>query len=183
MRGFALFWALALSAATLSWLDAALAHQVAVDDAQLALALLSQKRVVDRDVSHVLKTSIAQARGEDAQSLVADAARRLADAERFLESQYAMRGVDLDVFFGFWTEEEKGAWLDDLARRRVLFKCPRCLDVGVLHSVSSVLSVSNSSVVLSQDGLHRGSLPFLAFGRPVLGAVYRFGQVLGVTVV
>ncbi len=181
MRALAVFWVLALTSASLGWLQALAVQQAAVDDAQVALAALGQKRVIDRDVLHVLRTALADAKGADADAKIADAVVRLAAAERFLESQYAENGVALDVFFGFLSDAEQDAWLELLARRAQVQKCPRCLDFGA--SVASLLSVSDASgVVVSRNGLHGPSLPFVPFGRPVLGAVYRFGDVLGVVV-
>ena len=183
MKGFAIFWALALASASAGWLEALAAHQAAVDDAQVALVQLGQKRVIDADVRHVLSQSLADARGPDVESRVADAVRRLGDAEVFLESEYVRQGVALDVFFGFLSEPEQDAWLDSLAQGSGLQKCERCLDPNG-GPLASVLSASaDSGVVVSRDGLHRQSLPFVPFGVPVLGAVYRFGEVLGVVLV
>ena len=185
MRALAVFWVLALTSASVGWLQALAVQQAAVDDAQVALAALGQKRVIDRDVLHVLRTALADAKGADADAKIADAVVRLAAAERFLESQYAENGVALDLFFGFLSDAEQDAWLEALAQSGRLEKCGRCLDLGPGFGAVSVLSVLNASggVIVSRNGLHGPSLPFVPFGRPVLGAVYRFGDVLGVVVV
>lgn len=178
-RGLALFWSLAFASALLGWLDAALLHQVVADDAQVAMAALSRKRIIGRDVTDVLRSALWQAQGRNAEELVADAALRLQKAERFLESEYARQGVVMDVFFGFWSDAETDAWLDEMARTRAVSKCPRCLDLGL--DVASILADGVDGVGVSPDGLHRAALPFVPFGKPVLGAVFGFGPVGGVT--
>lgn len=181
MRGFAFFWVLALTSASVGWLQAWAVQQASADDAQMALAGLAQKRVIDRDVAHVLAASLSRAQGADAEARIADAVVHLVAAERFLESEYAAHGVALDVFFGFLSDAEADAWLESLAQDAKASKCPRCLDLHA--SVASVLSVSDAGVAVSRNGFLGPPLPFVPFGRPVLGAVYRFGDVVGVVVV
>ncbi|MBI5226553.1 hypothetical protein HY994_04960 [Candidatus Micrarchaeota archaeon] len=200
MRGFALFWSLALASAALGWLGALAAFQAHADDAQVAMVALSEKRLIGADVRATLVSALVRAQGRSPAEKVADAALRLSKAEAFLESSYVRQGVLLDVFFGFLSDAEQDDWLDRMGKKGRIVKCARCMDVGPMDGsgldaapnldVFPVLPVANildgsangGSVTVSKNGLHRGSLPFSTFGRPVLGAVFQFGNVLGVEV-
>ncbi len=175
----ALFWALAFATALVGWMQLWNAHAVSADDAAAGLTALSRKRLIDRDVAATLQSALAQAQGGSVEEKVADAVSRLQRAERYLESEYGRQGVTMDVFFGFRTDAEDERWLDESAQSGRVFKCPRCLDLDL--GVSSVLTETpDGGVAVSRDGLHREALPFLPYGRPVLGAVYGFGPLLGV---
>jgi len=174
----ALFWALAFASALAGWMQAWALHAATADDAAIGMAALARKRLVARDVASVLQSALAKAEGRGPEEKIADAVMRLQQAERYLESAYGGQAVALDVFFGFRTDAEDEAWLDDLARQGGIRKCPRCLDLDL--GVLSVLSSGPAGLAVTRDGLHRFALPFLPFGRPSLGAVYGFGPVLGV---
>ena len=184
MRGLALFWTLALSAAVLGWLDAAALAQSQSHGAQTALAALSRKRLIGQDVRQALVRALSEARGANGVQRVADAAARVQVASAFLVSSYGRQGVSMSVFFGFLSDAEQEAWVDQMGRNQRPSLCPRC--VAVADSDGSLASVlapdASGNVTVSKNGLHRGGFPFAVFGRPVLGAVYAFGPVVGVEV-
>ena len=183
MRGLALFWALALSAAVLGWLDAVALSQGQSHDGQVALSALSRKRLIGQDVQVTLISAMSAANGADAGEKTADAAVRVRQAAVFLESSYARQGVVMCVFFGFLSSAEEAAWLERMGSSGKPVLCPRCLAVSDSPALGSILAVGEAgNVNVSKNGLRRGAFPFASFGRPVLGALYAFGPVVGVEV-
>lgn len=179
----ALFWSLALAASVLGWLDAAAISDAQYHDAQLAMTALSHKRLIGVDVRATLAHALADSRGGSPAERVADAAARLELAAAFLERSYGRQGVSMRVFFGFLSDAEQDAWLDRLGRGAALSLCPRCLPLKAgSGAVGSVLSAFGGNVSVSKNGLHRG-FPFASFGRPIIGAVYSFGPVVGLEVI
>ncbi len=182
MRGFAFFLVFSLFSAALSWVAIAASAQAETDGYRLVLMQLSRKRVIGEDISATLRNALSSAEGETIEERAADASRRLLEAEAFLERSYAAEGVDLDVFFGFLGDSEYSGWMQGIAQTRRLQKCPRCFDLSFGGGVAGILGERNGKTVISRNGLYRNSSSF-GFGTPVVGAVFAFGDVVGVDVV
>ncbi|MBI4360467.1 hypothetical protein HY572_01700 [Candidatus Micrarchaeota archaeon] len=177
-RGFALFWVFGVIAAATGWSASLVSFSSELDDYSLAMMQLSQRRVVGHDVRNFLHDALSGARGGSLEEVALDAGRRAVAGERFLEAAYLQRGVDLDVVFGLVSDVEVSAWLDLMRSDQAIRPCPRCLDVGVAEGLLFLESLDDSLNVSWGP-----NFPFPVFGTPFFGAVFSFGDVVGVEAV